>query len=114
MYATGDGEPKDNAEAVSWYRKAAEQGNPNAQHNLGMMYLEGVGVQKDEIEALAWYNVCAASGIDITVTNRAALERRLGREAALAAQQRAKEILNEIEAAKAKKVLAKPRPTRLR
>ena len=29
MYANGEGVPQDDAEAVKWYRKAAEQGNGN-------------------------------------------------------------------------------------
>ena len=31
MYATGEGVPKDDAEAVRWYRLAAEEGNASAQ-----------------------------------------------------------------------------------
>jgi len=31
-------------EAVEWYRKAAEQGVPDAQSNLGLMYKKGQGV----------------------------------------------------------------------
>jgi TPR repeat protein len=111
MYATGEGVPKDSAEAAKWYRKAAEQGVADAQNNLGVMYLEGVGVLKDEIEALAWYNVSAASGNEVAVQNRASFERRLGREATLAAQQRAKEILDEIEAAKARQTAFKSSPS---
>ena len=38
MYANGEGVPEDDAEAVHWYRKAAEQGDANAQNNLGVMY----------------------------------------------------------------------------
>ena len=102
MYYRGYGVPKDSAEAARWWRKAAEQGHANAQSKLGAMYADGVGVLKDEIEALAWFSVSAASGSDSAVKNRASLERRLGREATLAAQQRAKEILNEIEATKAR------------
>ena len=34
----GEGVPKNDAEAVTWYRKAAEQGYANAQFNLGYMY----------------------------------------------------------------------------
>ena len=37
MYDKGDGVLKDSAEAVKWYRKSAEQGNANAQNNLGNM-----------------------------------------------------------------------------
>ena len=35
--------PQDYAEAVKWYRKAAEQGNAIAQNNLGVMFARGVG-----------------------------------------------------------------------
>jgi TPR repeat protein len=37
MYLNGMGVLQDYAEAVKWYRLAAEQGNPNAQFNLGRM-----------------------------------------------------------------------------
>ena len=36
--------PQDPAEAVKWYRKAAEQGNASAQFNLGVRYDYGEGV----------------------------------------------------------------------
>lgn len=38
LYANGqDGFPQDDAEAAAWYRRAAEQGHPEAQHNLWSM-----------------------------------------------------------------------------
>ncbi len=40
MYANGQGVPKDEKQAVVWYRKAAEQGYADAQHNLGLMQEE--------------------------------------------------------------------------
>ena len=42
-YANGDGVPQDDAEAVRWYRLAAEQGIAAAQYNLGSMYGERSG-----------------------------------------------------------------------
>ena len=36
---------QDYAEAVRWFRKAAEQGDADAQFNLGRMYYEGQGVK---------------------------------------------------------------------
>ena len=100
MYANGDGVPKNSVEAVKWYRKAAYQGFCAAQNSLGWMYENGEGVPKDEIEALAWMNIAAASGWDDAVKSRNALEGVLGRQMSLVAQQRSKEILKEIEAAK--------------
>ena len=49
--------PKDYAEAVKWYRKAAEQGHAPAQVSLGIAYFFGQGVEKDYVEAYAWYNL---------------------------------------------------------
>ena len=46
---------KDEAEAVKWYRKAAEQNHADAQYNLGWRYAEGRGVPKDEAEAVKWF-----------------------------------------------------------
>lgn len=43
-------------EAEKWYRRAAEEGNANAQIRMGKMYLEGdlIGI-KSEREALKWF-----------------------------------------------------------
>lgn len=38
--------------AAEWYRRAAEQGHPDAQYNLGFMYLLGEGVPSDADEGL--------------------------------------------------------------
>ena len=53
---------KDAAEAVRWYRKAAEQGRADAQFNLGNMYSAGRGVLKDDAEAVRWYRKAAEQG----------------------------------------------------
>src|SRR5215212_7020428 len=44
MHENGHSVPKDYAAAVSWYRKAAEQGNARGQNKLGNMYARGLGV----------------------------------------------------------------------
>lgn len=100
QYDNGEGVPKDKVEAVKWYRKAAEQGVVNAQYNLGLCSANGEGVPKDDVEALAWFNLAASSGDENAKTNRDIMERRLGREATLLAQQRSKEFLREIEVRK--------------
>ena len=53
---------KDDVEAVKWYRKAAEQGNAKAQFNLGFCYEKGTGVAKDDVEAVKWYRKAAEQG----------------------------------------------------
>jgi hypothetical protein len=64
MYANGQGVPKDDQQAVAWYRKAAEQGNAMAQFNLGNMYANGQGVPKDDQQAVAWFRKAAEQGND--------------------------------------------------
>ena len=51
MYANGIGVKRDYKEAVTWNRKAAEQGRAEAQCNLGWMYTNSHGVKQDEKEA---------------------------------------------------------------
>jgi len=62
MYETGKGVTKDYAEALKWYRKTADQGDANAQSNLGLMYSNGKGVTKDYAEALEWFRKAADQG----------------------------------------------------
>ena len=60
MYDHGQGVPLDYALAVSWYRKAAEQGDGSAQNNLGVMYENGQGVPQDYVQAHMWFNLAGA------------------------------------------------------
>ena len=62
MYANGRGVPQDDAEAIAWYRRSAEQGNAVAQSHLGLMYANGRGVPQDDAEAIAWYRRAAEQG----------------------------------------------------
>jgi TPR repeat protein len=62
MYADGRGVQIDDAEAVRWYKKAAERGNAAAQYHLGARYTLGRGVQKDEVEADRWIRRAAEQG----------------------------------------------------
>jgi S1-C subfamily serine protease len=50
------------AEAVKWFRKAAEQGNADAQNKLGCCYAEGRGLKKEPVEAAKWYRRAAEQG----------------------------------------------------
>ena len=54
-YNRGEGVTEDDAEALRWYRLAAEQGSARAQFSLGVMYDCGEGVTIDDAEALRWY-----------------------------------------------------------
>ena len=72
LYDLGEGVPENDAEAVKWYRKAAQQGYSDAQQNLGFMYAKGEGVQKNYSLAYVWWsmakwrgNASAAKNIDL-------------------------------------------------
>ena len=56
------GASKDKSQALSWFRKAAENGDHAAQFNLGVMYAKGEGVEKNEAESKRWYQKAAAGG----------------------------------------------------
>ena len=53
---------EDKAEAMSWLRKAAIQGFTGAQVQLGMGYMVGRGGSKDRTEAVRWYRKAAELG----------------------------------------------------
>lgn len=61
-YADGLGVPKDEHEAVRWYRLAADQGNADAQCLLGAMYGDGRGVKQNYSEAVKWVRLAADQG----------------------------------------------------
>ena len=69
MYANGQGVPQDDAEAVKWFRLAAEQGNASAQFNLALMYDKGQGVPQDYAEAVKWYRLAAEQGYALAQLN---------------------------------------------
>jgi TPR repeat protein len=62
MYYSGQGVKEENAQAAGWFRKAADQGNADAQFSLGSMYYSGQGVKKDDTETLRWWRKAAAQG----------------------------------------------------
>ncbi len=51
-----------NLEAVSYYRKSADQGNADGQLGLGTMYAVGEGVKQDLAEARKWVTLAAEQG----------------------------------------------------
>jgi uncharacterized protein len=72
MYGEGRGVPQDFAEAAKWYALAAEQGDAQAQYNLGIAYARGEGVTQDEVEAHMWFNLAAARFPATDTRNRGA------------------------------------------
>ena len=62
MYDKGQGVVQNYAEALRWYRLAADQGQASAQANLGVMYGYGQGVVQNYAEALRWFSLAADQG----------------------------------------------------
>ena len=52
----------DYATALREWTPLAEQGDADAQSNLGLMYAEGDGVPQDYAEAVRWYQLAAEQG----------------------------------------------------
>jgi hypothetical protein len=69
MYENGLGVPQIDAEAVRWYRKAADQGHAPAQASLGFMYEQGRGVAQDNADAFRWYRKAAEQGYAFAQNN---------------------------------------------
>lgn len=63
MYENGIGTQSNLAEAIRWYRKAADQGMPEAQGILGMMYAKGTGVPQDLATAVQLFRKAAEQGL---------------------------------------------------
>ncbi len=61
-YYNGDGVKQDFIAAMEWFKKAADQGNAEAQCKIGSMYENGDGVKQDFIAALEWFKKAADQG----------------------------------------------------
>ena len=92
---TAGGVPQDVAEAVRWYRLAADQGQAGAQFNLGAMYANGEGVPQNSVQAHMWFDLAAAqtAGEDRSqyVKARDAVAKRMTAERIAEAQRLARE-----------------------
>ena len=77
LYAEGRAIEKDDARAMEWFQKAAEQGNGLGQVNLGIGYFKGKGVIRDPVAAHMWFTLSDADGADEW---RKAVEAKLSRD----------------------------------
>jgi len=62
MYEFGNGVPKDYAQALLWYRKAADKGFAIAEFRLGVLCANGLGVPLDQAQSAAWFQKAAEHG----------------------------------------------------
>jgi hypothetical protein len=51
--------PQSHAEAARWYFRAAEQGQAEAQNELGAMYYDGNGMPQNRAQAARWFRLAA-------------------------------------------------------
>lgn len=65
---------KNFAEATKWYRKVAEQGDANAQRNLGMYYIQE---KRDNVIGYAWILLSVKNGLEDLTSKLAELERQM-------------------------------------
>ncbi len=71
MYEDGEGVPQDYAQALVWYRKAAEHGLAAAQCNLGLTYRYGKGVPQYYVRPHMWLNLASSGASDASARDQA-------------------------------------------
>ncbi|HEY3706182.1 MAG TPA: tetratricopeptide repeat protein [Terracidiphilus sp.] len=68
-YMKGQGVQRNPSLAAYWYEKAARNGDPAAEHQIGYLYSAGLGVPRDQIRAAHWYQLAASSGLPTARVN---------------------------------------------
>jgi TPR repeat protein len=63
-------ETNNDAEAVGWFRRAAELGSSDAQNALGRAYTVGLGVPKDQILGYMWLHLGAVDTYQEAIADR--------------------------------------------
>jgi TPR repeat protein len=69
LYQHGLGVAKNNEQAATWLRRAADQGYAVAQNELGVMYAKGMGVPRNLSETVRWCALAAAQGSQVAKRN---------------------------------------------
>ncbi|WIM09798.1 MAG: hypothetical protein OJF58_000751 [Enhydrobacter sp.] len=85
MYWSGEGVPRDHAQAAKWYLRAAQQGYARAQNDIGFMYGFGEGIPPhDDVQAYKWislaierYTAKNQDRRDQAIKDKATLEARM-------------------------------------
>ena len=61
-YEDGEFVERNLTEAVKWYKKSADKGNPHALRKMGDFYRDGTGIEKDPERAFNQYHLAAGTG----------------------------------------------------
>ena len=94
-YESGEGVPKDYAQAADWYRKATLQADVDALYKLGICYQLGKGVSKSAVEAYALFNLASVEDNDAREA-RDQLEKGMKMEQIMEAQARTRKLKAQI------------------
>lgn len=78
VYATVNLPSHDAEKSAYWMRKAAEQGDIDAQVRAGYLFREGEGVPKDLPESVRWFRAAADRGNQIAEVQLALMYLRAG------------------------------------
>jgi len=78
-------------EAVSWFLRAAEAGDVEAQFLLGRMHYDGNSLTVDEVIAYMWFDIAAAHGMEVGARYRNGIARRMSDEEIALAKKRAED-----------------------
>ncbi|WP_181023729.1 tetratricopeptide repeat protein [Nitrosomonas ureae] len=62
IYHDGILVPQNFANAIYWYKRAAESDHPKAQLKLGKMYTHDSGADQDDVSAYMWFSIVATHG----------------------------------------------------
>lgn len=80
------------SEAAKWFAKAAQQGLPQAQQQLALLYKDGKGVNLDKLQAYVWMLVSYDSGNTSNTSDILQLQAELGSTQVDLAKARARDL----------------------
>lgn len=96
-YRYGQDAPRNDMEALKWYKMAAEQGHPESQFQVGHLYHKGrEPLKKDLVASYAWFSVATKSNKKIQ-SNVNAVAKAMTPEQVEEGKKFAEEILNKLE-----------------
>jgi TPR repeat protein len=94
LYHDGSTVPKDDAQAVQWFKRAAELGYVRAQSTLGAYYWAGRGVPQDYSKAYFWSQLALAQGDENSKSRLEGLSAQMTRAQVAEARQQAEAWLH--------------------
>ncbi|MBX3549204.1 MAG: SEL1-like repeat protein [Xanthobacteraceae bacterium] len=80
------GKQPDYANAIPWFRKAAERGLRDSQYNLGVIYARGLGGPVNLAESFRWFSLAANQGDKDAAKKRDDVASRLDQQSLVAAR----------------------------